>query len=633
MMRLPAQLKTPTFYLMILLDAAMFGLALWLAYLLRFEFSLSRINVYPPWALLPWVVPLKIAVFLGMGAYRGMWRFTSIRDFWLLGRASILATLLILGIFLYGAGFEGYSRAVLFLDGVLTFLFTGALRLSIRSYFAASGRRESLGEKQPGRRPKKTLIVGAGAAGEKILREIFENTELPFAVEGLIDDDPQKQGRSIHGVPVIGTVKDLPAMIARRRIEEILIAIPSARGGQIKRIIDTCQNNSVSYKILPGIGELIDGRVSVKVLRDIRYEDLLGREPARLNTEGIRHYLEGKTVLITGCGGSIGSELCRQILAFGPGRLVLIDSHEANLFAISMELENERAFKGAAAILAHVQNEKLMTEVFDKYRPEVVFHAAAYKHVPMLERNPWEAVYNNIIGSRTIMDVSIRHGVERFVLVSTDKAVRPTNVMGASKRVAERIMQLRRGGETRFMAVRFGNVVGSSGSVIPLFRRQIEQGGPVTVTHPEVNRFFMTIPEASQLILQAGAMGEGGEVFILRMGTPVKIADMARDLIRLSGREPDVDVKIVFTGLRPGEKLHEELITQGEDILPTSHEQLMVLRAGASQETATSESAGEWQTDMDLLVDAAARHDAKTIKKHLQRLVPEYRPQENESVL
>ena len=384
---------------------------------------------------------------------------------------------------------------------------------------------------------------------------------------------------------------------------------------------------------MPSVWQIIHGQVSIQQVKDVELEDLLGREPVRLDWARIASYLQGKRVLVTGAGGSIGSEICRQVARFQPKKLVLFENAETPLFMIERELRAAFPKVPIVPIIGDVRFKARVDAIFDESLPEVVFHAAAYKHVPMLERNPWEAVYNNIIGSRTIMDVSIRHGVERFVLVSTDKAVRPTNVMGASKRVAERIMQLRRGGETRFMAVRFGNVVGSSGSVIPLFRRQIEQGGPVTVTHPEVNRFFMTIPEASQLILQAGAMGEGGEVFILRMGTPVKIADMARDLIRLSGREPDVDVKIVFTGLRPGEKLHEELITQGEDILPTSHEQLMVLRAGASQETATSESAGEWQTDMDLLVDAAARHDAKTIKKHLQRLVPEYRPQENESVL
>ncbi|MFO7568327.1 MAG: nucleoside-diphosphate sugar epimerase/dehydratase [Smithellaceae bacterium] len=633
-MPLYPQLKNPKFYFMILSDAFIFTAALWLAYLFRFEFSLARINIYPPWYLLPWVVPLKMAVFLALGAYRGMWRFTSIRDFWLLGRACVLATLLILGILLYGVGFEGYSRSVLIIDGLLTFLLAGSVRLAIRSYYAATGQRAVLDAGHPGRRPKKTLIVGAGAAGEKILREIMENNELTFDVVGLIDDDTKKHGRAIHGVRVLGTVEDLPDILERKDIEEILIAIPSARGGQIKRIIDTCQHCSISYKILPGFGELIDGRVSVKVLRDIRYEDLLGREPARLNTEGIRHYLEGKTVLITGCGGSIGSELCRQVILFGPARLILVDSHEANLFAIQMELQNERHFENVATVLAHVQNEKLMMDVFGKYRPHVVFHAAAYKHVPMLENNPWEAVYNNIIGSRTVMDISAGYGVERFVLVSTDKAVRPTNVMGASKRVAELLLQMRQGGETRFMAVRFGNVVGSSGSVIPLFRRQIEQGGPVTVTHPEVNRFFMTIPEASQLILQAGAMGEGGEVFILRMGTPVKIADMARDLIRLSGKEPDVDVKIVFTGLRPGEKLHEELITEGEDILPTSHEQLMVLGSTVfAGDGLCQTNSRKWHSDMDSLIVSARCHDAKSIKIILQKMVPEYMPQENESVL
>jgi FlaA1/EpsC-like NDP-sugar epimerase len=301
---------------------------------------------------------------------------------------------------------------------------------------------------------------------------------------------------------------------------------------------------------LPGIGELIDGRVSVKLLRDISYEDLLGRSSVHLNIKDIRNYLDGKTILITGCGGSIGSELCRQVMKYQPRNLILLDSSESNLFNIQMEMQNENYCRHCEAILGRVQDETLMNNIFEKYKPEVVFHAAAYKHVPMLEKNPWQAVFNNIIGSRVVMEMAVKHHVDRFVLVSTDKAVRPTNVMGTSKRVTELIMQCQQGNGTRFMAVRFGNVVGSSGSVIPLFRRQIEQGGPVTVTHPEVNRFFMTISEASQMILQAGTMGEGGEIFILRMGTPVKIADMARDLIRLSGKEPDVDIKIVYTGLR-----------------------------------------------------------------------------------
>jgi FlaA1/EpsC-like NDP-sugar epimerase len=423
--------------------------------------------------------------------------------------------------------------------------------------------------------------------------------------------------------------------LEKENVQEILIAIPSASGEQIRHVVEACQKCAVSYKIVPGIGELIDGRVSVKALRDISYEDLLGRPPVQLDATGIRGYLDGKTVLITGCGGSIGSELCRQVIKYQPGYLILLDSSESNLFNIQMEMQNEQYFRHCEAVLAHVQNRQLMNDIFKKYKPQVVFHAAAYKHVPMLEKNPWEAVFNNIMGSRMVMEMSLKHQVERFVLVSTDKAVRPTNVMGTSKRITELIMQSLQGNGTRFMAVRFGNVVGSSGSVIPLFRRQIEQGGPVTVTHPEINRYFMTIPEASQMILQAGAMGEGGEIFVLRMGTPVKISDMARDLIRLSGKEPDVDIKIVFTGLREGEKLYEELITVGEDILPTGHEKVMVLRSNehSSDVQFLLKTKEKLNKAIDDLAKEAQSHDGKTIKKKLKEIVPEYTPQENEAVL
>jgi len=434
---------------------------------------------------------------------------------------------------------------------------------------------------------------------------------------------------------VLGKVDNLEKILEDEEAQEILIAVPSATGDQLRRIVETCQCCGVSYKILPGIGELIDGRVSVKALRDISYEDLLGRKPVQLDVTCIRSYLDGKTVLITGCGGSIGSELCRQVIKFQPHLMILLDASEENLFKIQMEMQNEKYFRHCEAVLGHVQDRQLMEDIFKKYNPQVVFHAAAYKHVPMMEKNPWEAVFNNIVGSRMVMETSLNHNVERFVLVSTDKAVRPTNVMGTSKRVTELIMQSLQGNSTKFMAVRFGNVVGSSGSVIPLFRRQIEQGGPVTVTHPEVNRYFMTIPEASQMILQAGAMGEGGEIFVLKMGTPVKISDMARDLIRLSGKEPDVDIKIIFTGLREGEKLFEELITVGEDILPTGHKKVMVLR---SNEHSTDfqyllEVRKKLNKAIDELVEDAEKHDAKEIKKKLKEIVPEYTPQENESVL
>lgn len=634
-MKIYPQLKNPKFYIMILSDALIFALAMVLAYLFRFEFSFNDANIQQIQNLIIWIVPLKFLIFLSSGLYRGMWRYTSIRDFWLLARASLLATLLILAIILYLNRFEGYSRAVFIADGFFTFLLTGGVRMIIRSYYAVYGSPKIVQSPLHKINLKKVLIIGAGSAGEKILREIFENNQLHYRVIGFIDDDPQKQGRSIHGVPVLGTLGKITSILEKEEVQEILIAIPSANGDQIKNIVETCKDSNVSYKILPGFGELIDGRISIKILRDVSYEDILGRPPVQLDTTGIRGYLDGKTVLITGCGGSIGSELCRQVIKYQPSYLILLDVSEMNLFNIQMELQNERHFHKCAAILGQVQNEHLMDDIFNKYKPQVVFHAAAYKHVPMQEKNPWEAVFNNIIGSRIIMDISIKHHVERFVLVSTDKAVRPTSVMGASKRVTELIMQSVQGNDTRLMAVRFGNVVGSSGSVIPIFRRQIEQGGPVTVTHPEINRYFMTIPEATQMILQAGAMGEGGEIFILRMGTPVKIADMARDLIRLSGKEPDVDIKIIFTGLRDGEKLYEELITVGEDILPTGHEKIMVLRSNyqPGEGKNLQESREILGNKIDELMKEALRHDSRAIKKIFKEIVPEYTPQENESVL
>jgi FlaA1/EpsC-like NDP-sugar epimerase len=633
-MRIHLQLKNPKFYLMIVSDSVIFVITLIVAYLVRFEFVLSQDNITQIQNVLLWIIPLKIVVFLSLRVYRGMWRYTSIRDFWILGQACLLSTLLIMVIILYSSDFQGFSRAVFAVDGVLTFLFIGGKRMAIRSFFAIYTNPKRMDNPFPKINFKKVLIVGAGAAGEKILREIFENYQLHYHVVGFIDDDPEKQGRSIHGVHVLGNVARLPYILEKVNIEEILIAVPSASGDQIRHIVEACRECNVSYKILPGIGELIDGRVSVKILRDISYEDLLSRQPVHLDIPGIRNYIDGKTVLITGCGGSIGSELCRQVMKYQPRSIILVDASEENLFNIQMELQNIRYCRNCVAILGQVQNKQLMEDVFKKYKPQVVFHAAAYKHVPMLEKNPWEAVFNNIVGSSIVMDMSVKYHVERFVLVSTDKAVRPTNVMGASKRIAELIMQTYQGNGTHLMAVRFGNVVGSSGSVMPIFRRQIEQGGPVTVTHPEVNRYFMTIPEASQMILQAGAMGEGGEVFILRMGTPVKIADMARDLIRLSGKEPDVDIKIIYTGLREGEKLYEELITVGEDILPTVHERVMVLRSNNhSNEANILEMRKKLKNQIDALMQDAMLHNATTIKNKLKEIVPEYTPQENEAVL
>jgi FlaA1/EpsC-like NDP-sugar epimerase len=622
------QFKNIHFYLMILSDALIFAAALILANLFRFEFYLEpffaeRIRII----LIP-VILLKLCTFFLFGLYEGMWRYTSTRDFWRLLQASAASTLLIMALVLILFRFEGYSRAAFIMDGGLTFLFTGGLRMAIKT-FCARPDRNGPALLIPTAQRKRILIVGAGDAGEKILREIIENDHLHYCVVGFIDDDRKKKGRSIHGIPVLGSLNELAKIVEDEGVKEILIAVPSATGDQIRRIVAACKACQVAYKTLPGIGELIDGRVSMKTLRDVHYEDLLGRSPVELDMGEIQGYLDGKTVLVTGCGGSIGAELCRQIVRFQPRELILLDAGEANLFHIELELRNELKFDRCRAVLGLVQDERLMEDVFQHHRPQVVFHAAAYKHVPMLENNPWEAVFNNIIGSRVVMAMARKHGAERFVLVSTDKAVRPTNVMGASKRVTELLLQTFQNEDSRFMAVRFGNVVGSSGSVIPVFRHQIEQGGPVTVTHPDVTRYFMTIPEAAQLILQAGAIGQGGEIFILKMGSPVKIVDMARDLIRLSGREPDTDVKIVFTGLREGEKLYEELITVGEGIVPTKHEQIMVLRADGRGGLSVSplEFSAILETKLAELSMAADRFDGQTIRRKLREIVPEYTPE------
>jgi FlaA1/EpsC-like NDP-sugar epimerase len=390
----------------------------------------------------------------------------------------------------------------------------------------------------------------------------------------------------------------------------------------MRALLALCEESGLPSKTVPGMGELIDGKVSIKAIRDVDYRDLLGREVIRLDEDRISKYLEKASVLVTGAGGSIGSELCRQICRFDPSCLILYDRAESALYEIDLELRTDYPEVEVVTILGDIRDRRQLSIALSSYQPQVVFHAAAYKHVPMMELHPWKAVRNNILGTRHVMEISKEHGVERFVLVSTDKAVRPANVMGASKRVAELLVQNQNGcgsDKTKFITVRFGNVVGSAGSVVPLFKKQIERGGPVTVTHPEVARYFMTIPEACQLILQAGAMGEGGEIFLLDMGTPVKIVDMARDLIRLSGFEPEEDIKIKFVGLRPGEKLFEELITSGEGIVPTSHEKIMVLRGETCDQDRLNAVIEE-------LISLAQEQDSEGIRAKLQEIVKDYRP-------
>lgn len=641
--------RNPKFWLVISTDILLLILAHYLAYVIRFADTLHGHGLAPFSSLMILLISVKIPVFYALGLYRGMWRYTSYSDVINILKGTISAAAIVIIILLYVNRLQGYSRSIFILDTLLTFVLITGHRVAIRYFYNSvhSPRTLTSGKLPP--RKKKLLLVGAGASAEKVLREVQDNRELPYIVVGLVDDDPGKTGLKIHGIPVVGLIDDLGEHVRRTGAEEILIAISSIAGSDMQRIVNFCQETGLPFKVLPGIGEIINGKVSMKSMRDISYADLLGREEVSLEQDKIGSYLTDKIILVTGAGGSIGSELCRQILRFSPKLIILFDAGEENLYSIQMELQHEHKFKNIVPVLGKVQDQGLLELVFQRYKPAVVFHAAAYKHVPLVENNPWQAIHNNVFAAQLLIETSIVHGVHRFVLVSTDKAVRPTNVMGASKRLTELLMlaygrdnwdgsfcparvrldqatgHLQPHGEkppthdTIFMAVRFGNVLGSSGSVIPLFKRQIEMGGPVTVTHPDITRYFMSTEEAAQLILQAGAMGQGGEIFILKMGEPIKIAQLARDLIKLAGREPDTEIKIKFIGLREGEKLYEELITEGEGIVETDHEKIMVLRGNGK-------TCAKIYQGLERLQQKTKAHDGQGIKDALQQMIPEYTP-------
>lgn len=617
------QIRKRNFWVMLWVDTILVAFAYHFSYFLRFDGNIPQREMTNFLITLPWLFLLKITCFYYFGLYRGMWRYTSVHDLLNLLRSCLVASAAIVMILLVSVRFEGFARSVFIIDFLLTFLLVGGYRFGIRLYF---GYKEGCscvrGVSAENGEMKRVLIIGAGDAGELLIREVRENKNLTYQVAGLIDDDESKTGKTIHGVPVLGTLNDLSYLVKDQEIDEIIIAIPSANAVEMRRIVNFCETSRAPYKTIPGIGELIEGRVSVSFIREVRYEDLLGRSPVELNLEQIGGYLTGKRVLVTGGAGSIGSELLRQIGPFKPSTLVIVDRNESGLYETELEIHARFPGVDVAFVLGAIQNKELMEGVFNTHRPQVVFHAAAYKHVPMMEIHPWEAVFNNIVGSMVLLDLCHRKRVERTVIVSTDKAVRPTNVMGASKRVVELFAQAyAHEGQSRFMAVRFGNVVGSVGSVIPLFKSQIKRGGPVTVTDPDATRYFMTIPEASRLILQAGAFGQGGEIFLLKMGTPIRILDMARDIIQLSGFTPDEDIQIQIVGLRPGEKLHEELITEGEGILETEHDEILVLNS------TNGVSVRNLRRQVQFLVALAKRADGEGIKLALQQIVPEYQPQ------
>lgn len=613
--------------IIILADALLISASWYFAFVLRFNFEIPPASMEMAIRFLPVVLVTKIIAFYFFNVYQGMWRYISVTDLLNILKGAFAGFLVIVFLLLFSHSFSGFARSIFIIDLVLTVLFVSGFRICLRLYFevmAGEQGARSLYARLMRRRKNSEninlLIVGAGGSGEKILREIRDNDRLKYQVVGFIDDDFVKQQKMIHGIPVVGRIDELSVVADKMKVKEILIAVPSATSEQMRAIVAHCKKTGLVFKTLPAMGELIDGKITVKAIRDVAYRDLLGREVVRLEEALIEKYIEQKQVLVTGAGGSIGSELCRQICRFKPKTLILFDQAESPLYEIDLELRRSYPYIEIVPVLGDIRDMSRLENLFRKLHPRIVFHAAAYKHVPMLEIQPWEALLNNISGTRNLIEVAKQFAVERFVMVSTDKAVRPTNIMGATKRIAELLVQGQNcddRGNTIFITVRFGNVVGSVGSVVPLFKRQIAQGGPVTITHPEVTRYFMTIPEAGQLILQAGAMGRGGEIFILEMGTAVKIGDMARDLIRLSGFEPDQDIKIEYIGLRPGEKLYEELITEGENVVTTDHKKIMVLSGRICDQDRLN-------MDIDLLIKAAKDQDENTIRTMIKQILPEY---------
>ncbi|MBN1592708.1 MAG: polysaccharide biosynthesis protein [Candidatus Coatesbacteria bacterium] len=582
-----------------------------LAFYLKFEFPLpeSRAQLFRETILI--VLAIKMLSYYLSGCYKGIWRYASMVDLLIVIRATCMATVLSIVAVVLIYDLETCPVPVYIIDWLLTIFAVGAVRFLARGY-------RLIVLQQP-KSMRKVLIVGDGDPAEMLTREIFNSPSVGLEPVGLITEDPDLVGTRIHGVPVLGTIGEIGEVSADSGVEEVIIAMPKASGAQVRRIIDVCKEENVKFRTLPPLGDIIKGMVSVNQIRDVQVEDLLRRPPIQLSTERILSSIGNKRIIVTGAGGSIGSELCRQVAKYDPEVLILLEQAENCLYAIDYELEREMVpTVKHATMVADICDRKRVRKVFEAARPHVIFHAAAHKHVPLMESNPMEAFKNNVLGTSILAEAAIEFGADSFVLISTDKAVNPTSIMGASKRMAELFVQdCVNSASTAFMTVRFGNVLGSTGSVVPLFMRQIRQGGPVTVTHPDVTRYFMTIPEAVQLVLEAATMGHGGEVFVLKMGEQIRIIDLARDLIRLSGLTPGEDIEIVYTGLRPGEKLYEELLLEGENLGTTEHEDILVA-AREQRDTART------REQIDALINATKQGDLQETFKMMRRLIPEY---------
>jgi FlaA1/EpsC-like NDP-sugar epimerase len=596
------------------IDLLIFSIASPLAFWLRLEGTI--VNYFKELAVSVSINFLFALVVIQLfGLYRSSWRKTGILDLYALLKAIGFYLIFHYLIWVFIAHYVWIPRTIPLLSAASAFLMMSAVRVSTRFFFEQKKFSSAF------RGQKRVLIIGSGEAGTMVARDMLRHPETGLIPVGFLDDDPAKQRKSFLGLKVLGMLKDLRPVVAKLDVDEVLIAIPSAPGSLIRKIVQEVQKVGVRYRIIPGLYELISGNVSVSHIREVDVEDLLRREPVQLNLDEISAFLKDRVVLITGAGGSIGSELVRQVSRFHPHKVLLLGKGENSLFQIQCELDRFFPHIEYKIIVADVRDISKMEWVFEKHRPQVVLHAAAHKHVPMMEENPDEAIFNNIRGTEVVAECSLKFRVERLVNISTDKAVRPASILGASKRIAELIIQWasRRAfqGQT-FVSVRFGNVLGSRGSVVPLFKEQIRWGGPVTITHPEMTRYFMTIPEAAQLVLQAGAFGQNGEIYILDMGEPVKILDLARDLIRLSGFEPEKDIPIVFTGIRPGEKLHEELFLDPNQVDKTRHEKIFVVHNTIPIDE------GSFLRALQELYQASARKDKDAIRQTLKILVPNY---------
>jgi len=620
----------------LVVHVALFTVSLLLAFLIRFDAAAASGGVesvdwaWRFWMCLPFFVIVKLIIFGKMRLFRGGWRYASIRDVTNILLASwwfVLIGFVLWVLFAYlplttvrrvpylSVYFTSFPRSVLVLDFLGTVFLVSTAKLGFRLY------REEL-------RPvaaeslRRVLLVGAGDAAEAIIREIHRMRVERYRVVGMVDDDPVKRKIMIHGISVLGRTQDVREICEENDVEEIIIAIPSASRRELQKVIDLCSGTKVRFQSLPGVADLIDGRVTVSQIRPVDINDLLGREVVQLDDEAIERFITGRRILITGAGGSIGSEMCRQVCHYKPAELILLEQAETPLFDIDNELKAAFSEISIAARVCDIYDRQRVMELWTEHSPEVVIHAAAHKHVPLMEHNPCEAVKNNILGSRNVADASCVHGTAEFVMISTDKAVNPSSVMGASKRVAEIYTQALNGHadcRTQFKAVRFGNVLGSNGSVIPTFRKQIAAGGPVCVTHPEMTRYFMTIPEASRLVLQAAATGAGGQIFLLDMGESVKIVDLARQMITLSGFRPGEDIEVKFIGVRPGEKLYEELRTDTEDIEPTVHPKVNVWKSVQAEWSWIEQAIGK-------LENLRNCPDRQPVVDALCELIPEYEP-------